>query len=460
MFKRGISLRRVNILMLAVSVLLSIGLIVAMNMTTNINEETHEYTQKFIEWRSSSYDLQRASDYLTEMMQDFTVTGDREYLDNYFIEAKVTKRRENALKVLGQDHTRSAAYRDLSAAMDESLSLMEREYYAARLTVMAYGYDVSEYPEEIQNVKLMSPDTDMSSEQMKEMAMLMMHGDEYRKRKEVISSHMENCLNLLDEEMKEEQAKYSEKLRKQVVFEHILTILIIVMLLGIVILTYRLVILPLKNSVDLIREEEDLPIKGAYEIRFLAKTYNLIHHTNMQNKEKLSYEATHDKLTGLYNRRGYDFLMENLDLETSALLLFDIDRFKAINDTYGHDVGDRILTRVGNAIYENFRSQDYVCRIGGDEMAVIMVHSDSSLASLLDTKIKKINKMLSIKQDDDPTVKISCGVAFGENGIDLETLFKRADTCLYEVKNGAMKEVAFYKSAKEKNKEQIKEGKE
>ena len=69
MFKRGISLRRVNILMLVVSVLLSIGLIVAMNITTNINEETHEYTQKFIEWRSSSYDLQRASDYLTEMMQ-------------------------------------------------------------------------------------------------------------------------------------------------------------------------------------------------------------------------------------------------------------------------------------------------------------------------------------------------------------------------------------------------------
>ena len=179
----------------------------------------------------------------------------------------------------------------------------------------------------------------------------------------------------------------------------------------------------------------------------------------MQSKEKLSYEATHDKLTGLYNRRGYDFLMENLDLETSALLIFDIDRFKAINDSYGHDVGDRILTRVGNAIFENFRSQDYVCRIGGDEMAVIMVHSDPSLASLLDVKIKKINKMLSIKQDDDPTVKVSVGVAFGETGIDLETLFKRADTCLYEVKNGTKKEVSFYKSAKEKKKEQIKEGK-
>lgn len=452
MFKRGISLRRANILMLIVSIILSVGLIIAMNQTTNINKETNVYTQKFIEWRSSSYDLQRASDYLTEMMQDFTVTGDRKYLENYFTEAKVTKRRENALQILGQDHARSAAYRDLSAAMDESVSLMEREYYAARLTIMAYGYDLSEFPEEIQDVNIMAQDSELSSEQLKETATLMMHGNEYRKRKEVISSHMESCLHLLDEEMKEEQAKYAEKLREQVVFEHILTVFIIVMLLGVVLLTYRLVILPLKNSVDLIRDDEDLPVKGAYEIRFLAKTYNLIHYTNMQSKEKLSYEATHDKQTGLYNRRGYDFLMENLDLETSALLLFDIDKFKFVNDNYGHDVGDRILTRVGNVICENFRSQDYVCRIGGDEMAVIMVHTDSSLVSLLDKKIKKINKLLSVKQDNDPVVSVSVGVAFGENGIDVETLFKRADNCLYEVKNGTKKEVSFYISEKDARK--------
>lgn len=448
MFKRGISLRKVNIAMLVISVLLSIGLIVAMNQTSSIYDETHEFTQNFIEWRTSSYDLMRASDYLTEQMQDFTVTGDREYLDNYFTEAKITKRREKALDVLSQDHSRTAAFRDLSAAMDESMSLMEREYYAARLTIMAYGYDVSEYPEEIQNVKLMAPDMELTSAQMKEMAMLMMHGEEYRKRKEVISNHMENCLNDLDAEMKEEQGKYAGKLRTQVVFEHILTILIIIMLLGVVILTYRLVILPLKNSVELIRDEEDLPVKGAYEIRFLAKTYNLIHHTNLQSKEKLTYEATHDKLTGLYNRRGYDFLMDNLDLETSALLLFDIDRFKYINDTFGHDIGDKILTRVADTILENFRSQDYVCRIGGDEMAVIMVHSDSSLATLLESKVKKINKMLSIKKDAEPTVKISAGVAFGEPDITVEKLFKHADTCLYEVKNGTQNEISFYKSAK------------
>ena len=452
MKSRGISLRKANIIMLIVAVLLSGGLLVAMNITSSYYKEMDDYTNQFLEWRTSSYDLQRASDYLTDQMQSFTVTGDRSYLDNYFKEANVTKRREKALEVLSQGNVRSVAYKDLSAAMEESVSLMEREYYAARLTVEAYGYDLSEFPEEIQNVKLLSPDTGLSSEDLKELARLMVHGEEYRNRKAVISTHMENCLKDLEQEMDEKQTTNSEKLGRQVAIEHILTILIIIVFLLMVFLTYRLVIRPLKNSVDLIRDEEDLPVRGAYEIRFLAKTYNLMHHTNLQSKEKLTYEATHDKLTGLYNRRGYDFLMENIDLETSALLLIDIDKFKTINDTYGHDVGDRILVKVADIIFGNFRAQDYVCRIGGDEMAVIMVHSDPSLSSLLASKVKKINQYLAEKDEtDNPTVSISVGVAFGETGITSEILFKRADTCLYEVKDGVKKEISFHKNEKKKS---------
>ena len=424
MIKRGISLRKLNIIMLISAALISIGLFLAMNRTSSIYAETHTITQNLIEWQRSSYDLQTASDYLTEQMRNFVATGDRVYLDNYFYEAKVAKRRDKALELLEKTHSKTTAFRDLNAAMQESLSLMEKEYYAARLTILAYGYDVTEYPEEIQNVKLIKPDTELTPKQMKEMAIMLMIGDEYNSRKDVISSHMNSCIKDLDEEMHNEQLKNTDTLDKQVFIEHLLTILLIAVLLIIVILTSRLIIIPLNHSVELIREEQDIPIKGAYEIRFLAKTYNLMHHTNLQNKEKLTYEATHDKLTGLYNRRGYDFLMNNIDLETSALLLFDLDKFKSINDTYGHDVGDRILVKTADAIFGSFRAQDYICRIGGDEMAVIMVHSDSSLAPLLEKKIAKINTILSNKTDDDPTISISVGVAFGEKGITAEFLAK------------------------------------
>ncbi len=456
MKSNGIHLRKLNIVMLIAAVAFSIGLIIAMNMTGKLNNDANKFTQQIIDRKNSSSDLMRASDYLTEQMQVFTVTGNRQYLDNYFTEAKVTRRRENALQVLSQGNTRSDAYLDLSAAMDESVSLMNTEYYAARLTVIAYGLNITDFPEEIQIVQLDVEDLALSQndpEALKEKAAFIMHGEEYQKSKDKISSNIDKCLQNLDKEMDEKQKDYADRLSRQLVIENILTILIVITMLAMVFITYRLVIRPLKYSVDLIRDEQDLPVSGAYEIRFLAKTYNLMHHTNMQSKEKLTYEATHDKLTGLYNRRGYDFLMENVDLETSALLLFDIDNFKSINDTYGHDAGDRILTRVSDTIFGNFRAQDYICRIGGDEMAVIMGHTDMSLASLIESKVKKINKTLSEKDGQDPSVQVSCGVAFGENGINAETIFKRADTCLYEVKDGEKEMISICKPEKKKKKQ-------
>ena len=118
MKNNGIHLRKLNIVMLITAVVFSICLIIAMNMTGKINNDANKFTQTIIDRKNSSSELMRASDYLTEQMQVFTVTGDRTYLDNYFIEAKETKRREKALEVLSQGNTRSAAYLDLSAAMD------------------------------------------------------------------------------------------------------------------------------------------------------------------------------------------------------------------------------------------------------------------------------------------------------------------------------------------------------
>ncbi len=450
MKRHGISLRKVNIIMLITAIIISLGLIIAMNITSSTYSEMHDSTEKLIKWQLSSADLLKASDYLTEQMNSFVVTGDRKYLDNYFYEAKVAKRRDKAIEELENTHGNTPAFRDLYAAMQESVSLMDKEYYAARMTVLAYGYDISEFPVEIQNVKLIASDTELSSEKMKDMAISLMFQDEYSNRKEIIYSHTNNCIEELDAEMREEQAIFDDKLNRQVFIEHLLTALLIAVFLGMVILTSRLVIVPLNRSVALIRDEQDIPIEGAYEIRFLAKTYNLMHHTNEQNKEKLTFEATHDPLTGLYNRRGYDFILSNVDLETSALILFDLDRFKMINDTYGHDMGDKILIRAAKAIFGSFRAQDYICRIGGDEMAVIMVHSDPSLAKLLEKKIHLINQDLGVKNGNEPTISISVGVAFGERGITAETLFKRADDCLYKIKAGGKKGVCFYKAEKKK----------
>lgn len=444
--KQGVSLKTLNYTMLALAVIISVALSFAMFSTTEIYEETRATTQDLFTLRKSAYELQQASDYLTEQMRCFVTSGEKTYLDNYFEEANVTKRRDNALAILREQQGETVAFYNLKEAMRESMDLMNTEYYAARLAIAAYGYDVSEYPDEIRAVELPAWTVSLSTDGKKEEAERALFGKEYQSRKDYISSHMQSCLAELETEMDREQAGMEEKMNRQVLIEHLLTVVLIIIMLGIVLLTTFLVITPLQKCVELIRDEKDIPLSGAYEIRFLAKTYNLMHHTNMEKKEKLTYEATHDKLTGLYNRRGYDFLMDNLDLETSALMLIDLDKFKDINDTYGHDVGDKILISVSESIFGNFRAQDYICRIGGDEMAVIMVHSDKALSKLISKKIKKINEKLE-KGDEEkriPPISISVGVAYGDDGITRDTLFKRADEALYNAKERGRKGIAFY----------------
>lgn len=444
--RQGVSLKALNYIMLAMAVVITIILSIAMHQTTEIYDETHNSTQNIFSVRKGAYELQQASDYLTEQIRFFVTSGDKTYLDNYFKEAKETKRRDNALAKLEAFRGQTVAFFNLNEAMKESLALMNDEYYAARITVAAYGYDISDYPEEIQNVELPAWIMNLSSDDKKEEAEKVVFGKDYQGKKDIISGHMQTCLTELEVEMETEHANMAAMLKKQVAGEHILTVILIIIMLLIVFLTSTLVISPLQKCVEKIRDEEDIPVKGAYEIRFLAKTYNLMHHTNLKKKEKLTYQATHDKLTGLYNRRGYEFLMENLDLDTAALLLVDLDKFKDINDTYGHDIGDKALIKVSDSVFGSFRSQDYICRIGGDEMAVIMVNADSRLSKLISKKIKNINETLlkGNEEENIPPISISVGVAFGDDRITRDELFKRADEALYNAKENGRNGIAFY----------------
>ena len=441
--RRGINLYRLSILMLILSVITAGLLYYSMTMTSRINDETAELTVQLGKYRSDAYELQIASDYLTDKIRSFVLTGEKKYLEDYFEEVNVTKRRENAINELEKNREGLPSVANLKAAMDESVALQSLEYYAARLTVEANHEDVSAYPEEIREVELSESDKSKTSSEKKEAAIEAAFGKEYHEAKDAISLHMNECLGHISEELSKEQETISERLKTQVFTEHLLTIFLSIFMFVLVAIILKLVVFPLKDSVKLIRKEKTLPLKGAYEVRFLAKTYNLMHNTSVKSFEKLNYEATHDELTGLYNRRGYDFLLENIDIETCALLLVDLDEFKQINDTYGHEVGDKILKEVSEVLHSSFRNRDYICRFGGDEMAVIMVHADPSMKSLIENKIMDVNNELQADDRELPAISLSVGVAFGREGISLETLFKNADDALYRVKENGRCGVEF-----------------
>lgn len=162
-----------------------------------------------------------------------------------------------------------------------------------------------------------------------------------------------------------------------------------------------------------------------------------------KNVERLSYQASHDELTGLYNRFGYDFLIAEVELSRVYLLMVDVDDFKSINDTYGHEIGDKVLIKIAETLKQNFRSDDYICRVGGDEFVVVMVHAHTGLRSLVKAKVQKINRALADTSDRLPAVSVSVGITFGSEASDAIELMKLADLAMYRLKRNGKQGYQF-----------------
>jgi len=165
-----------------------------------------------------------------------------------------------------------------------------------------------------------------------------------------------------------------------------------------------------------------------------------------QLNEEFKLLSITDPLTGLFNRRHFDELMNteiglsNRHGDDNSVLLIDIDFFKGINDTYGHYVGDAVLKSLTSTLVDNLRQTDAVCRIGGEEFAVLCKRADAGAAMEIAEKLRKAveNTALAKDIDDELVVTISIGVASIPNmrGANTpELLFKDVDNALYYSKN-------------------------
>ena len=217
-------------------------------------------------------------------------------------------------------------------------------------------------------------------------------------------------------------------------WQSVLTVTLLVVVLLIVGFISTWILNPLLDLVKQIKNKNAARLIGAEELRYVSETYNLIFDENRRTHERLTYGNMHDALTGLYNRNAYDFMRHDLDMAHNALLLVDVDRFKSINDTYGHDMGDLVLKHVSEVLSYSFRSTDLVFRLGGDEFVVIMSNVDSSIREQVRAKIDQANVMLQKPTDDLPPTSLSVGVAFGDRENPDGDIFKDADTALYRMK--------------------------
>lgn len=167
---------------------------------------------------------------------------------------------------------------------------------------------------------------------------------------------------------------------------------------------------------------------------------------------KLYYQATHDPLTGLANRNMlYEFFQQMTKEithyhEKVALLFLDIDYFKVINDTLGHDSGDNLLIHIAKTINSCLRECDFSARLGGDEFTIILsnIKSKDHITMIVKKLLNEISKPVPI---DEHLIQItsSMGISiFPNDGQDIETLLKLADTALYQAKEKGRNQFHYY----------------
>ena len=436
----GVSLRTTFIIMLVLSLGITAVLLYSTFQTIRSFHALSDATDTYIELQDAADSLMKASDYLTDEVQRYTVLGLSKHLDNYFTEAEITRRRERAIEAMEGRLSDSDALQALKSAMEESISLMDREYYAMRLMLS----DDEGIPVPMQNVTLSAEHASLSREEKERLAREMMHDDGYYDQKNQIRSNLTRCIEELKSGTHGTQMTMENRMHSHLVW---MTVLIVFQTLAIVLLlwvTTSLGINPLLQAVDHIKRDQKLPITGANEFRYLAGTYNNMYTVYKKSIDSLSFKASHDELTGVYNRSGYDLIRNSVDLGTTAFLLIDADKFKRVNDDHGHEVGDKVLQKVARILQENFRSDDYICRIGGDEFMVLMVHISKDVRHLIEHKVIQINEDLANTEDGLPPVSVSVGVALCRETDNPQELFHDADVALYYVKDHGRHGVCFY----------------
>lgn len=188
-------------------------------------------------------------------------------------------------------------------------------------------------------------------------------------------------------------------------------------------------------------------LSGHYQ-QLMRESYRLISRSdraerelNMLNEQlqqlavKLEYEATHDPLTDVFNRSAIiNHISSALLEDEAALILLDIDHFKAINDRYGHPVGDAVIRELIQRIGGSVPQEGSVGRVGGEEFTILLPRHSLAQAVIVAGYIHASLNASSLKSMPHQLVTVSLGVSWGQQASEFDLLYSQADVALYEAK--------------------------
>ena len=190
----------------------------------------------------------------------------------------------------------------------------------------------------------------------------------------------------------------------------------------------------------------DFIAKPFVKEELICRVNNLIE--AMENINQIADFANKDFLTGVYNRRYfYDDMNEYLAYaeeraEPYAVAMLDIDHFKQINDTYGHDGGDRALKTLAKKLIDETKKGDLVARFGGEEFCIVLknVSNEEAVKFFVNLRASIANCKVQLKKEQ-IKFTVSIGVAFGRSDYRLDELLELADEALYRAKENGRNRV-------------------
>ena len=301
-------------------------------------------------------------------------------MDTYFTELSKVDTYEEALQKLSAYDCDQEVLDHIEKTIVSLKESTQKDFYALALVETSLGKDSSQWPAALQSVKITEQDNLLSRQELLDKA-----------KQSVLSAEYASCTSAVSEAINSSSLTLFSSIQKKEsraasIFMDIFRKLIVcIALLAIIALINSFMIKlfvvdPLIHYNNAIQHGTIHPATGATELQMVARTYNHVYEENKQRQAIMQHQAETDPLTNILNRGSFDRILQlyEKDKQRFALLLLDIDAFKQINDTYGHATGDEVIKQAASLLSSTFRAVDHVCRIGGDEFAVILVEMTSA----------------------------------------------------------------------------------
>ena len=282
------------------------------------------------------------------------------------------------------------------------------------------------------------------------------HSEEWRKDIALLANKISPLMDTINQDLKSIDMKVKQEYQSILINQtsastkqNYILISIIVLFITYIIISIKLlqhfIIRPIATMASAMKDDafhhgglHTLRLNKTRETQDLIDAFTEMSHQVFKRQDELEYQATHDSLTGLPNRMmlhqrlDYHLLIASRERQSLIFMMMDLNRFKEINDTLGHHIGDNLLVQVGERISQLLRSVDTIARLGGDEFAILLPNTNHDQAAHVSNTINKALAEPFNVNDYELQVSGSIGIAeFPSDGTDSNTLMQHADVAMY-----------------------------